>query len=77
MLVIRSVKKENQEKTWNPATLHMCSPVFFVNCLDGIQISSLETLKEHTEAITKPLIHTPAQFYSLLELTHFELMCSF
>ena len=35
----------------------MCSPVLFVDCLDGIQISSLVTLKEHTEVITKTLIH--------------------
>ena len=35
----------------------MCSPVLFVDCLDRIQISSLVTLKEHTEVITKTLIH--------------------
>ena len=33
----------------------MYSLVLFVDCLDGIQISSLVTLKEHTEVITKNL----------------------
>ena len=33
--------------------LHMCSPVLFVDCLDGIQINSLVTMKEHTELIIK------------------------
>ena len=33
----------------------MCYPVLFVDCLDRIQISSLVTLKEHTEMITKTL----------------------
>ena len=35
----------------------MCSPARFVDCLDGIQIISLVTLKEHTEVITKTLVH--------------------
>ena len=34
----------------------MCSPVLFADCLDGIQIISLVTLKEHAEVITKTLI---------------------
>ena len=33
----------------------MCYPILFVDCLDRIQISSLVTLKEHTEVITKTL----------------------
>ena len=35
----------------------MCSQAHFLDCLDGIQISSLVTLREHTEVITKTLIH--------------------
>ena len=49
-------KIENTERK-HGITLHMCSPVLFVDCWDGIQISSLVTLKEHTEVITKTLIH--------------------
>ena len=54
MLVIRDIKKENQEKIWNN-TSHMLS--HFVDCLDGIQVISLVTLREHTEVFTKTLIH--------------------
>ena len=32
----------------------MCSPVLFVDCLDGIQVSSLVTLKEHTGYYKNP-----------------------
>ena len=35
----------------------MWSPVLSLDCLDGVQISSLVTLKEHTEVITKSLTH--------------------
>ena len=35
----------------------MCSPAHFVDCLDVIQISSLVTMREHTQVITKTLIH--------------------
>ena len=56
MLVIRGIKKENQEKTWSN-TSHVLSPAHFVDRLDEIQISSLLTLREHTEVITKTLIH--------------------
>ena len=38
-------------------TIHMCSPVVFVDFLNGFQISFLVTLKEHTEVIPKTLIH--------------------
>ena len=55
MLVIRGIKKKIKRK--HGITLHMCSPVLFVDCLDGIQISSLVTLNEHTKVITKTLIH--------------------
>ena len=41
----------------------MCSPACFVDCLDGIQISSLVTLKEHTEAIL------PVDYLFLLRYT--------
>ena len=52
-LVIRDINKHNQEKTWNNTSHVHC--LCFVDCLDGIQISSLVTLKEHTEVITKNL----------------------
>ena len=43
----------------------MCSAAHFVDCLDGIQISSLVKLREHTEVITKTQTHL-----SVLSLFH-------
>ena len=47
-LVIKTYKKEK----WNNTSSHMLS-----SSLDKIQISSLVTLKEHREVITKTLMH--------------------
>ena len=56
-LVIRGIKKENQEKTSNNTSHVLSSSLCGLFGLDGIQIISLVTLRAHTEVITKTLIH--------------------
>ena len=45
ILAIRGIKRIIKRK--HGIILHMCTPVPYVDCLDGIQISSSVTLKEH------------------------------
>ena len=56
-LVIRGIKKENQEKTSNNTSHVLSSSLCGLFGLDGIQIISLVILRAHTEVITKTLIH--------------------